>query len=130
MSTSCVVARLVVWLREDGNKWLAWCPRIDVITQSSTKQEALEALKEAVSLWFESCIDRNVLEDALEEVGLKKISYVTEEDIKKPSEFVFLMREEQVKEENLSTSGSLVVTIPAHIASNQLKLGRGIHEAR
>ena len=131
VSTNCLVAKLVVWLRKDGKKWSAWCPRIDVVTQDSTQKGALDALSEAVALWFESCIDRNVLEAALEEAGLKKLSpYMPDSGLIKKSEFVLLMREEEVAKENLSSSGSLVVKIPAYIASNQLKLGRGIHAAR
>ena len=56
----------------EGNLWLAWCLPIDVMTQAETKQAALKSLKEAVELWFESCIDRNVLEEALLEVGFHK----------------------------------------------------------
>ena len=39
------------------------------MTQARTKKEALEALREAVELWFESCIERGVLDTALNEVG-------------------------------------------------------------
>jgi predicted RNase H-like HicB family nuclease len=58
--------------RRKGNLWLAWCLPIDVITQAETKQAALRSLKEAVELWFESCIARNVLEEALLEAGFHK----------------------------------------------------------
>ena len=55
-----------------GHVWLAWCFPIDVITQADTKQAALRSLKEAVELWFESCIARNVLEEDLLEAGFHK----------------------------------------------------------
>lgn len=57
------------WFRRDGRQWVVWCPAIDVMTQARTKKEALEALREAVELWFESCIERGVLDAALDEVG-------------------------------------------------------------
>ena len=57
------------WFRRDGRQWVVWCPAIDVMTQARTKKEALEALREAVELWFESCIERGVLDTALKEVG-------------------------------------------------------------
>lgn len=58
--------------RQEGNVWLAWCLPLDVMTQAETKQRALKSLKEAVGLWFESCIARNVLDQALLEAGFYK----------------------------------------------------------
>lgn len=63
---------LPAWLRKEGRQWIAHCPSVDVCTQATTKVAARNALKEAVSAWFESCIDRGVLEEALFEVGFKK----------------------------------------------------------
>ena len=60
---------LPAWFHRDGRQWLAWCPDIDVMTQASSRKQALESLKEAVELWFESSIDRGVLGAALREVG-------------------------------------------------------------
>ena len=57
------------WFRRDGQQWVVWCPAIDVMTQAGTKEAALESLSEAVELWFESCIERGVLDAALKEVG-------------------------------------------------------------
>ena len=65
--------KLDAWARRDGTEWLAWCPLIDVMTQARTRKEAFVSLKEAVELWFESCIDRGVLEDALEDAGFKLV---------------------------------------------------------
>ena len=65
--------KLEAWFRRDGREWLVWCPAIDVMTQARTKKQALESLSEAVELWFESCIDRGVLDDALKEVGFTKV---------------------------------------------------------
>ena len=65
--------KLDAWLRRDGREWLAWCPSIDVMTQARTKKKVLESLREAVELWFESCIERNVLDAALKEAGFEEI---------------------------------------------------------
>ena len=67
--------QLDAWFRRDGRKWLAWCPAINVITQARTKKRAKESLREAVELWFESCIDRGVLDAALKEVGFTKVPH-------------------------------------------------------
>ena len=39
------------------------------MTQAPTKKQSLESLREAVGLWFESCIERGVLDAALREVA-------------------------------------------------------------
>jgi predicted RNase H-like HicB family nuclease len=64
--------RLEAVLRLDGSQWLAWCPSIDVMSQAETKKKALASLQEAVELWFESCIERDVLDKALTEAGFYK----------------------------------------------------------
>lgn len=123
MSTSYVVAKLDVWLRRDGRTWLAWCPRIDVMTQDSTQKGVLEALQEAVRLWFESCIDRNVLEEALKEVDLKRVPSDTPLNIaeKQESEFIMVATGKELSPPaSLPKSNSLFVTIPPYIASKQL----------
>lgn len=64
--------RLRAWFRRDGQQWIVWCPALDVMTQSRTRKGALESLREAVELWFESCIEREVLDGALKELGFAK----------------------------------------------------------
>src|SRR5260370_37376638 len=59
--------------RQKGKVWLAWCLPLDVTTEADTKQRVLASLKQAVELWFESCIARNVLEQALLEAGFCKM---------------------------------------------------------
>jgi predicted RNase H-like HicB family nuclease len=61
-------------LRLDGRQWLAWCPSLDVMTQAETKKKALTSLQEAVELWFESCIERDVLDEALTEAGFLQLT--------------------------------------------------------
>lgn len=43
------------------------------MTQADTKSNAIASLKQAVELWFESCIARNVLDQALHEAGFYKL---------------------------------------------------------
>jgi hypothetical protein len=43
------------------------------MTQAETEQRAIDSLREAVELWFESCISRNVLDDALIEAGFNRL---------------------------------------------------------
>ena len=60
---------LKTWLRREGGTWVAWCQALDVLSQAETEQGAKEALREAVELWFGSCVARGVLAEALLSVG-------------------------------------------------------------
>lgn len=74
MESSTYSVRLKTWLRRNGKTWIAWCRAIDVMSQARTRQSALEAVREAVELWFESCIEREVLDGALREFGFVELS--------------------------------------------------------
>ena len=65
---------LKTWLRREGGTWIAWCQAIDVLSQAETEQGAKEALREAVELWFGSCVARGVLAEALLGVGFVRSS--------------------------------------------------------
>lgn len=67
-----VKIKLFVECKKDGRAWVAICPAIDVASQSRTKMGALASLSEAVGLWFESCISRGVLDQALQDSGFKR----------------------------------------------------------
>ena len=58
-------------LRFDEDAWLAWCPSLDISSQAESQDQALQALQEAVQLWFESCLERGVLREALLETNFK-----------------------------------------------------------
>lgn len=70
--------KLSLQTRRDSADWVVWCPVIDVATQARTKKQALENLREAVELWFESCVSRGVLDQALQESGFRKVSSATD----------------------------------------------------
>jgi predicted RNase H-like HicB family nuclease len=59
--------RLRGFVRRSGKKWIAVCPSINVASQGNSQLEARSSLQEAVELWFESCVERGTLEDALRE---------------------------------------------------------------
>ena len=72
MESVTVTVKLPLTLERDGRHWIACCPPLEVMTQSDTKKGAREALKEAVTLWIESCSERGVLSDALVELGFTR----------------------------------------------------------
>ena len=57
--------------RDTSRRWVATCPLIGVATQAETAAGAKGCLQEAVELWFESCIERGVLDQALREANFR-----------------------------------------------------------
>lgn len=61
---------LQAFVRPDTTRrWIATCPMVGVVSQGKTENEARRCLQEAVELWFESCIERGVLDQALREAN-------------------------------------------------------------
>jgi predicted RNase H-like HicB family nuclease len=110
--------RLEAAFRQEGDRWLAWCLPLDVMTQADSKKAALVSLKEAVGLWFESCIERGVLEEALAEVGFQPIK--PGEKIHRDANVVEVKRPLRDMS-NFTVTESFEVTIPAYIAARQLE---------
>ena len=64
--------KLRAFVRRDmKDRWVSVCPRLGVASQAATADEAKDALREAVELWFESCVERGVLDQAMRELGLR-----------------------------------------------------------
>lgn len=64
-----VSVRLRCFVRQEGDCWESGCPALDVYSQADDREGAKEALKEAVELWIDSCLERNTLHQALTELG-------------------------------------------------------------
>ena len=62
------------WRRETGECCVAACPQIGVVSQGRTVRETKACLQEAVELWFESCIERGMLDRALREANFHSSS--------------------------------------------------------
>src|SRR5206468_3783596 len=76
--------------RETRNRWIAVCPKIDVVTQGTSAEDAKRCLDEAVELWFEDCIERGTLERALRECGFRT---ATREEAGLASERILMTRD-------------------------------------
>lgn len=119
--------RLDTRMRRDGREWVVCCPSIDVATQARTKKKAMESLTEAVQLWFESCIERGVLDEALAEVGFNKVPADQEIPENRDSVRVVTRPQPEPAAEEVSFSlgrdkGSEYIAgiIPAFLAARQL----------
>lgn len=68
-----IVRSLLFGTGPDGDQWIGSCPSLDVATVGDTREEALEALDEAVNLWVESCVRRGTIREALTELGFVSV---------------------------------------------------------
>lgn len=96
---------LKTWHRRDDGTCIAWCPGINVLSQADTADGAKEALREAVELWFESCVERGLLAEALQEVGIIGPSH---------------------DEPMPATSGSITICQPAPVGSGAKRRGLSV----
>ncbi len=68
-----LVVRLKCFVEEEDGLWVAGCPSLDVFSQGDSEEEARASIEEAVKLWFESCLERNTLTQAMQELGFRPI---------------------------------------------------------
>lgn len=57
--------------RDTPRRWVATCPMVGVVSQGKSSEDARRCLQEAVELWFESCVERGVLDQALREANFR-----------------------------------------------------------
>ena len=63
------------FVRQDTKRrWIAVCPSIGVASQGTSADDAQRCLKEAVEAWFESCIERGVLDQAMRESNFRPLA--------------------------------------------------------
>ena len=60
--------------KETKQRWVAVCPSVGVASQGGSEKAAKNSLREAVEAWFESCIERGVLEEALRESNFRPLA--------------------------------------------------------
>lgn len=56
-------------INHDEVGYVSHCPQLDIFSQGTTEKEAIENLKEAITLFLESCFTRGTLFDVLKECG-------------------------------------------------------------
>jgi hypothetical protein len=66
--------------RENTRRWIATCSAVAVVSQGKSDADARRCLQEAVELWFESCVERGVLDQALREANFRPLP-VTHADV-------------------------------------------------
>ncbi len=61
-----ITVSLLVATKNDGQTFLAKCPFLNIVTQGSSKKQALGNLKEEINFFFESCLHDNTLIDVMD----------------------------------------------------------------
>ena len=64
-----LIARLPFTIKERKNWFVSSCSILDVHSQGDTRNEAIENLIEALSLFFTTCIEMGTLDKVLRECG-------------------------------------------------------------
>ena len=95
---------------QEGDNWISYCKGLDLSTCGRTPEEALKNTKDAITLFFKSCISRGVLEPALTELGWE-ISSITKQTMKPSSSAT-----KKLKKSSLSIPSDIV---PAFIIDQQ-----------
>lgn len=112
--------RLESAVSHQGQDWIAVCLPLVVMTQAETKEKALKSLKEAVELWFESCIERGVLDEALTEAGF--IRKNPNDPIPSNATNIVEVKPDCANLDSFTSSREYIeISIPAYIAAKQLE---------
>ena len=98
--------------REKKNRWIATCPKIDVVTQGVSAEDAKRQLDDAVHGWFEDCLERGTLDAALIECGFRRTPH---EEAEASDERILMTRERE--EDVRGSEFDIHVVIPAYQAA-------------
>lgn len=104
--------------KEKKNMWVSICPRLGVASQAATAEGAKRSLQEAVELWFESCVERGVLDQAMRESGFRALP--ADEEPSAGSEHVVVVSSEEAESDILGDEFNVHFEIPAYQAAHFL----------
>lgn len=107
--------------RDKRNRWITECHRLRIASQGKTLEAAKESLREAIQLWFESCLERDTLDEAMRELGFE---HASAEEVAAADEGVLIVGAPAAPE--TGDSFQLDITIPAYQAAALLSSGGGI----
>lgn len=111
-----VSVNLQVALRLDGDTWIGVCPALDLASQGETEDLALQAVTDAVEVWFESCLERGVLSQALESSGFTRVT----RNVVAPDgvDTVGISAANPISESATAKSKQISIELPAYIAAS------------
>jgi predicted RNase H-like HicB family nuclease len=102
--------------RDNPRRWIATCPMVGVASQGKTADDARRCLQEAIELWFESCVERGMLEQALREANFRPLPNRTSDETSNTGH----RRRKQRPSSVLGDAFEVHLTIPAYEAATFL----------
>lgn len=74
MATVAISMSLICTVKQETRgRWVAGCSQLDLFSQGKTKEEAKCSLQEAIEIWVDDCLERGTLDQALREVGFRRV---------------------------------------------------------
>jgi hypothetical protein len=70
-----IQAKIPMILFEEGNKFVAYSPAIDISTCRNTEEQARKRFIEAASIFFDEIINMGTVDDVLTECGWHKLPH-------------------------------------------------------
>ena len=68
-----VLYNLPVDISQQGRRFVAYSPALDITTSGKTKREVKKRFEELIEIFFEELKEAHTLEDVLKELGWKKV---------------------------------------------------------
>jgi predicted RNase H-like HicB family nuclease len=110
--TITLTVTLHAFVRKEAKlRWVAVCPALGVASQGIDAEDAKRSVHEAVELWFESCVERGVLDQALREANFRPLP--PDEQLPDDCEHVVVRPTQDVRGDLFP----LNITIPAYQAA-------------
>lgn len=67
------ITNLPISIFKDDKFFIAYCPVLDLATSGKSFEQAKKRMQEAIEIFFEELISHGTLEEALRELGWRKI---------------------------------------------------------
>jgi predicted RNase H-like HicB family nuclease len=101
---------------EDADVYVSHCPALNVYSQGETEEEALEAIKSAVSMHLTTAFDFNRLEKVLRKCGFEQMRSAG--DFIEPSKDLNFVRVRKVSRPD-ATIKQVPITVPLRVLPQQ-----------
>lgn len=74
MHTLTINMNVPLQLSRDGELFIASCPLFDIVSQGDSEENAKKNLKEAIGLFFTTCIEMGTFSEVLKQCGFQPLN--------------------------------------------------------
>jgi predicted RNase H-like HicB family nuclease len=61
------------WRDDDAGVWVSQCPRLNLYSQGTTPEEAIQAIRDSVGLYTQVCYEHGLLNEVLQKAGFTHV---------------------------------------------------------